>query len=202
MANCPDFTRYQRKPFMVDVINDCGCYHFFAPQKERVEQVISRPFRLDPFIPQWLPIFHQGNAWVFAWTLVGIRFSASKPWGNLPIPSRISGALQDAESLSHENDLRESILTPKESPNAQKGWRGTFSFPWEFPKSVPCSQRGHQAIEFVGRAHFDDPDLFDQNLSSDSMGPRCFIIIFSLTFWLLALASFALSSDHVRTIRF
>ncbi len=45
----------QGKPFMVDVMNNCGCYHFFAPAKDRVERIISKDFKPDPFVPQWLP---------------------------------------------------------------------------------------------------------------------------------------------------
>ena len=46
---------------MVDVVNDCGCYHFFAPRQEQVEQVIARPFSFDAFVPQWLPTFFPGK---------------------------------------------------------------------------------------------------------------------------------------------
>jgi hypothetical protein len=52
---------HQRKPFMLDAMNNCGCYHFFAPVKERVEQIVSKPFKPDPFVSQWLPTLPSGN---------------------------------------------------------------------------------------------------------------------------------------------
>src|SRR4030067_2450850 len=30
------------KPFMVDVVKYCGCYHFFAPEKGRVGRIIYK----------------------------------------------------------------------------------------------------------------------------------------------------------------
>ena len=43
------------KPFMIDVINNCGCYHFFVPDEGRVRAKIPQPSGLEPFVPQWLP---------------------------------------------------------------------------------------------------------------------------------------------------
>ena len=48
-------------PFMVDMMNNCGCYHFFSPRREAVLQVRSRPYGLEPFVPQWLPEISPGN---------------------------------------------------------------------------------------------------------------------------------------------
>jgi len=42
-------------PIMVDIMNNCGCYHFFVPRKEKVVRVVSKPLALDPLVPAWLP---------------------------------------------------------------------------------------------------------------------------------------------------
>jgi hypothetical protein len=40
---------------MADVMNSCGCYHFFIPARQRVAEVIKRENQLEPLVPAWLP---------------------------------------------------------------------------------------------------------------------------------------------------
>ena len=42
-------------PFMVDIMNNCGCYHFFVPPQQRVQRILPSPQALDAFVPRWLP---------------------------------------------------------------------------------------------------------------------------------------------------
>ncbi|MBW2437737.1 MAG: hypothetical protein JRF29_10690, partial [Deltaproteobacteria bacterium] len=42
-------------PFMVDFMNNCGCYHSFVPRREKVRQILPSPLAIDAFVPTWLP---------------------------------------------------------------------------------------------------------------------------------------------------
>ena len=45
------------EPFMLDAMNNCGCYHFFVPSEKFVRHQILKPLQPDAFVPQWLPDF-------------------------------------------------------------------------------------------------------------------------------------------------
>jgi hypothetical protein len=154
----------QGKPFMWDVMNNCGCYHFFAPVKEQVERIISRPFRHDPSIPQWLPIIPSGKR-------LGIRINSG--WHQV---ERLlaAGESPDAipyelvrydilEALSRENGRTESIFDCRGIVKGSDRVERFILFSMGIPKIGSMRQRGHHAIELIGRTHFDDPHLFDHN---------------------------------------
>ena len=42
-------------PFMVDMMNNCGCYHFFVPSQPQVLRILPSPQALDAFVPRWIP---------------------------------------------------------------------------------------------------------------------------------------------------
>lgn len=151
-------------PFMVDVVNDCGCYHFFAPEKERVDRVISKPFRFDPFVPQWLPTLSQ-------WEPLGIRINSG--WHQVQRLMAVSAPPDSIryelmpyhllEALPHEEGRTESIFDAKGIAKGSERIERFILFSMGIPSVGSMRQRGHHAIELIGRVHFDNPNLFDQN---------------------------------------
>jgi len=154
----------QRRPFMVDVVNDCGCYHFFSPEKERVAQVLSKTFQFDPFVPQWLPTVPQGKRF-------GIRINSG--WHQVErllsveeTPDSISYELVPydvLEALPHENGRTESIFDSKGIVKGSERVERFILFSMGISSIGSMRQRGHHAIELIGRTHFDDPFLFDKS---------------------------------------
>lgn len=152
------------RPFMVDVMNNCGCYHFFVPRKESILRRISKPLKLDPFVPQWLPD-------AFPQKRLGIRVNSG--WHQVQrligaeIPSdAISYQLVPydvLEMLPHRTGRTESIFDHKGIAKGSQRFEHILLFPMGIPDVGSMRQRGHHAIELVGHAHFDDPDLFDRN---------------------------------------
>ena len=61
----------QGQPFMVDVMNNCGCYFFYVPRKEKIERVRTSSAGLYPFVPVALPdtypdrrlVLHINSGW-------------------------------------------------------------------------------------------------------------------------------------------
>jgi hypothetical protein len=152
------------KPFMVDTVSDCGCYHLYAPEKERVAQILSTPLKFDPFVPQWLPgVSHNDRLGVrlnSGWHQVQ-RIIAAKEF---PDPTRYELMPYDIlEVLPRKGDQTESIFNSKGIAKCSKRIERYILFSMGLPKIGSMRQRGHQAIELIGRAQFDDPDLFDRN---------------------------------------
>jgi len=152
------------KPFMVDIVNDCGCYHLFAPQKERVVQIISKPLKFDPFVPQWLPDISSGQR-------LGVRLNSG--WHQVqrliaakdfPEPTPYELAPYDIlEALPREGGQMESIFNAKGIAKCSRRIERLIFFSMGIPKIGSMRQRGHHATELIGRGQFDDPDLFDES---------------------------------------
>jgi hypothetical protein len=154
----------QGKVFMVDVVNDCGCYHFFAPDREQVDRILSRLLRFDAFVGQWLPAIPSGerlgirinSGWHQVQRLISVRYlSDSIPYALMPYDV--------LEALPHEDGRTESIFNAKGIVKGSARVERFILFSMGVPSIGSMRQRGHHAIELIGKDHFDNPDLFDQN---------------------------------------
>lgn len=154
----------QGRRFMIDVMNNCGCYHFFAPARERIERIVSKPFKPDPFVPQWLPTIPSGNrlgirvnsGWHQVERVVAIGESPdSIPYLLLPY--------KDLETLPHEDGRTESIFDGKGIVKGSQRTERFILFSMGIPEIGSMRQRGHHAIDLIRRIHFDDPNLFDND---------------------------------------
>jgi hypothetical protein len=154
----------QGQRFMVDVMNNCGCYHLFAPEKARVEQILSQPLQFDAFVPQWLPDLSSGKH-------LGLR--ASSGWHQVerllsleelpdPVPYDLV-PYEVLETLPHEDGRRESLFDATGVAKGSERTERIILFSMGIPDIGSMRQRGHHAIELIGRVHFDDPLLFNRN---------------------------------------
>jgi hypothetical protein len=149
---------------MVDVVNDCGCYHFFAPERERAERILSRPLRFDALVGQWLPVIAFGerlgirinSGWHQVQRLISARdLSEGVPYALMPYDI--------LEALPHEEGRTESIFNSKGIVKGSERVERFILFSMGIPSIGSMRQRGHHAIELIGKDHFDNPNLFDQN---------------------------------------
>ena len=152
------------KPFMVDIQNNCGCYYFSVPHKERVKRIIPQTLAIDPFVPAWLPQSFPEKR---------LKLRINSGWhqvqnidtGEIPLKALAYELVPYAslEALQHGDGRTESIFDPtgiaKDSPRIEP----LIFFPSGIHDIGSMRQRGHHAIKLVGRAHFDDPELFDKS---------------------------------------
>jgi hypothetical protein len=160
------------KPFMLDVINNCGCYHFFVPDEGRVRGKIPQPSGLEPFVPQWLPRVPSGER-------LGLRVNSG--WHQveriLPVretPGSIAYELVpygELESLPREEGRKESLFDSQGIAKGTERIEPYIFFPMGIPRVGSMRQRGHHAVEFIGRAHFDGPDIFNRNFGFQPGAP-------------------------------
>jgi len=154
----------QGKPFMVEAMNNCGCYHLFAPDRERVDRILSRPLMFDAMVPQWLPRISSEER-------LGIRINSG--WHQVERLSSVKEASDPVpyelvpydllEALPHEDGRTESIFNEYGIAKGSERVERFLLFSMGIPSVGSMRQRGHHAIELIGRVHFDDPHLFDQN---------------------------------------
>jgi hypothetical protein len=152
------------KPFMVDMMNNCGCYHFFSPSREAVLSIKPRSRGLEPFVPQWLPEVPSGKH-------LGIRVNSG--WHQVErlmavdmTENTIEYELvpySSLESFADRNGDRRSIFNAEGIAVGTARIEPLIFFSMGIPSIGSMRQRGHHAIELTGHAHFDDPLVFEEN---------------------------------------
>jgi hypothetical protein len=154
-------------PFMVDIMNSCGCYHFYVPAEEHLDRVASKRFALDPFVPQYLPPLRPddrlGVRVVTGWHQVErvIRVPEGEsvtPYELLPYDQLEGIPRADSrwESMFDHRGIGKGATRPKEE---------VLFFSMGIPWVGAMRQRGNHPVLLVGRAYFDDPLLFDKNFA-------------------------------------
>ncbi|MGD2187145.1 MAG: hypothetical protein PVI71_13530 [Desulfobacterales bacterium] len=151
-------------PFMVDIMNNCGCYHFYVPRKELVKEILPVPMAIDAFVPTWLPDNFPRQRLVIrlksGWHQV--EHVGTDDMSSRSISYRLI-AYKHLEKLPRFDHANESMFTSTGIGKNSERIEPIIFFPMGIPDIGSMRQRGHHAIKFVGRAHFDDPHLFDEH---------------------------------------
>ncbi len=154
------------KPAMIDIMNNCGCYHFFVPQKERIRKIMIKPGEIEPLIPVWMPVGFPEKR---------IQLQVSSGWHQTQRIEAENSPLENTgyelipyeslESLPKENGRHESVFTDKGI--MKNSWRiePYFFFSMGVSNVGYMRQRNHHAVKLVGRDHFTNPYLFDKIFS-------------------------------------
>ena len=127
-----------------------------------MERVVSWPYEPPPFVPRWLPVFgpeerlamRLNSGWHQVQSLLAVKEPAN------PIPYELV-PYEVLESLPHENGQRESIFDAQGIVKGSERPEQYILFSMGIHKVGSMRQRGHQAIEFLNRVHFDAPGLFE-----------------------------------------
>ena len=148
--------------FMIDLMNNCGCYHVFIPERARVARAIARYYPNDPFAPQWLPELGAGERHAFrilsGWHQVQRVLAQAPPREGTPYELIPYEAL---ESLPAGSGRRAGIFDAQGIAKGSERVERFIFFPTGIPSIGSMRQRGHHAITLSERTHFDEPGLFE-----------------------------------------
>ncbi len=153
--------------FMVDTVNNCGCYHIFAPREDRIEKIKQRPFTYDAFVPQWVPAVSSqqrlGIRVISGWHQVR-RFVTADISDSAESRSYILLPYSTLESLPVDNDRSRSIFNENGIARGSSRWAEPIVF---FSMGIPSvgsmRQRGNHPTVLVGNEHFADPNFFNRH---------------------------------------
>ena len=152
---------------MVDIMNNCGCYYFYVPRKERVADINATSDGLYPFVPSWLPDGFPDRRLSLrinsGWHQVQKVFTRQ----NLPADA-LTYELRpydELEALPHPAGGTESVFTPAGIMKDSSRIEPYIFFSMGIPKVGYMRQRGNHAVKLVGRAHFTDTDTYDRYFS-------------------------------------
>jgi hypothetical protein len=146
---------------MLDTIHACGCYHLFFPA-DTVRLRDGAPSNEEwAFVPARLPRLKPGER------LVVRIASATHYVSGVTAQAGRSGA---PYTLRDENDLRvlplpdggtRSLYGPDGLVRGSERAERFLFWPMGIASAGAMRQWGHHATAFVGRRHFDDPNLLD-----------------------------------------
>jgi hypothetical protein len=149
-------------PLMLDTIHACGCYHLFFPA-ENVRLRDGAPTNEEwAFVPAPLPRLNPGQRLVvriasathYVSAVTADEGGSGAPYAlrnehllrTLPWPGGGTRSLYAADGLVRGSERGERF----------------FFWPMGITSAGAMRQWGHHATAFVGRRHFDDPNLFDK----------------------------------------
>lgn len=152
------------EPLIYDVIHNCGCYHMFFPGPRLHFKGKPQAFEEPLLIPSAAPLLDEGErvavhvahtthylervspAHTIAEREIGYRFADYHTLRSLPLPGAGHRSLFAGDGIV---------------PGTQRGERWIL-WPMGIPAPGAMRQWGHHATAFVGRRHFDDPNLFER----------------------------------------
>ncbi len=153
----------QDRPLLFDSIHPCGCYHQFFPTPRA--HLKPKPDTLDEyaFVPQRLPHIGTGER-------VAIRIASRTHYIERISIVGDSSPVEKTYAFADEDDLRSLPMGERRRSafrpdgivsGSERGERFLF-WPMGVPNAGAMRQYGRHATAFVGRRHFDDPDLIER----------------------------------------
>ena len=150
-------------PVMVDIMNNCGCYHFFVPRREKIAQINSSSNGLYPFVPAWLPDEFPDRR---------LHLRINSGWHQIqkitarqvPVDAVVYELrpYDELEALPRGENVTENVFSPDGIMKDSSRIEPYIFFSMGIPKVGYMRQRGHHAIKLVGRGHFTDTDIYDR----------------------------------------
>jgi hypothetical protein len=151
------------KPFMLDAINNCGCYHFLVPRREAVLGVKPRNGMFPPLVPQWLPELTSSQRLAVrvssGWHQVERILATNGQTGAIPyelVPYASLESFRDTQGATVSLFDSRGLVRGSERPER------FLLYGMGIPHIGSMRQRGHHAIDFGNPEHFDDPYLFEK----------------------------------------
>lgn len=150
------------QPWLYDVMHNCGCYHLFFTTPRAQARAPLATLDEQAFIPQSAPALTIPNG-------LTLRIAHSTHYVQRLLDRR--GPTTITYQWADYNDLRalpaahgtRSMFGPDGIvPGTDRLERYLF-WPMGVPHPGAMRQAGHHATAFVGRRHFDDPDLLEKN---------------------------------------
>lgn len=153
------------QPLLYDTIHACGCYHLFFPTRTLRARPAPEPGIEWVFMPGEAPAPGAGERMVLRLVsgshyLTGLS-TAREPVGE-PYGQQAESALRSLPWPGGEPGARRSLYGSEGIiAGTQRAERYLF-WPMGVRDAGAQRQWGHHATAFVGRRHFDDPDLIDR----------------------------------------
>lgn len=146
---------------MVDLINNCGCYHGFLPSPDHFElQRLKQP-QMAPQILQPLPATSPDVALGFTFNRRHqlVHTLATPQWHETSYQLR---PYRELEQVATAHGTARSLFDSRGVAPDSRRVESALLFSMGISSVGSMRQRGNQPTTLVGRQHFDNPRLFDE----------------------------------------
>lgn len=151
------------EPLVFDAMHNCGCYHMYFPSSRLHYKGKTMVFEEPLLVPTRAPQLGQGQRMVLriAHTTHYLEHLSSRS-------SPVEGVVYRFEDYRNLRSLplpdggHRSLFGPDGIVAGTQRAERWVLWPMGIPEPGAMRQWGHHATAFVGRRHFDDPDLFER----------------------------------------
>lgn len=147
---------------MHDSIHPCGCYHLFFPGEKLRAKPPHPSLQEHAYVPQALPDLKPGErltVWIESATHYVVRVGAE----TTRVGNEYAFANYDElRSLEKPDGTRRSLFRPDGLVGGSERGERILFWPMGIASAGAMRQWGHHATAFVGKRHFDDPDLIEK----------------------------------------
>ena len=147
-------------PLLYDSIHTCGCYQQFFPSSA----LRLRPTALDlpepPLVPQTAPPLSAGKRLVIR--LGSGSHYIQRLYADIPTGNRYRWEDYRALYAVSYGGQKRSLFGPDGLVAGTERSERWLLWPMGVPSPGAMRERGRHATAFIGRRHFDDPDLLDK----------------------------------------
>ena len=150
------------RPLLYDSIHACGCYHLLFPGPALRLRAETADWAEPPLAPQPAPAIGHGERLVIRLDSGSHelrRVYADQPGPMTELETRPYAALY---AVPVEWGGQRSLFGPNGRVAGSERAERWLLWPTGVPSPGAMRERGHHAIAFVGRRHFDDADLLDR----------------------------------------
>ena len=151
------------QPLILDVMNTCGCYHFFTPAQKRLSRIKTISKGTDPLVLGELPEEYPTQALAMrimtGWHQVLSLFSQE----GAAIDERYTlRPYAELESLPTSAGGYSSAFDTKGVMKDSTRYEGFFFFPSGIKKIGYMRQRGNHPTKMVGKQYFTGPQILNK----------------------------------------
>jgi hypothetical protein len=159
-------------PLLYDSIHPCGCYHVFFPTPRARPRPAPDPLEEWAFVPHSLPRVAEGERPVVKLAsathyIEGVELVR----GADSLTRYVFHPYDELRSLPSLDGGHRSVFGPDGRVAGTERLERWFFWPMGVPSAGAMRQWGRHATAFVGRRHFDDPDLVERRFELD-LGAR------------------------------
>ncbi len=141
-------------PMMIDIVHNCGCYHFFVPNKSRVKALKPAATEFGNQVPSWMPNTFPDQP---------ISLMVSSGWHMVDHVGTLNTKADTRKyKLVPYSDLEAlNIFNAKAIVKGSQRLEPLFLFPMGVPDIGAMRQRTHQPTRLLGKEHFDNPLMLE-----------------------------------------
>jgi len=148
------------RPWVYDAIHPCGCYHLFFPTVRADIRMPPASFEEGAFIPQVASALPPGRRMLLRLSSGAhqvLRLSTTGPAADWT--PYVRAWMADLRSLPWPGGGYRSLYRPDGLVAGSERRERFLLWPMGIASPGAMRQWGHHATAFIGRRHFDDPDL-------------------------------------------